>query len=207
MCFHSKQTKKAIEVINRFNAQIDKPELFNETASYNAFTFPHTPVITNKHPHIIQEFYWGLIPKWSKDEDIRTYTLNARLETIKEKPSFKDNISNRCIIITNGFYEWQWQDKTGKKKKKYELSTTNNELFTFAGLYSEWLNKQTGEIRNTYTIVTTEAQGIMKEIHNSKYRMPITLTQEREQDWLNGIEIMDFKNDTVEIMASSVDVK
>ncbi|HRG58677.1 MAG TPA: SOS response-associated peptidase [Bacteroidia bacterium] len=204
MCFHSKQTKTATQVENRFKAKIEKPDLFNSKAIYNGFTYPHTPVITNKDSALIQEFHWGLIPNWSKDEAIRAYTLNARIETIKEKPSFKGSINNRCLIIADGFYEWQWLDKKGTKKQKYLLSHKEEEPFAFAGLYTNWVDINTGEIRNTYTIVTTEANALMSEIHNNKKRMPIILTPEREKLWLAGEEIDNFKKDEIDLLAIAV---
>lgn len=204
MCFHSKQTKSAITLQNRFKAKIENPSLFNPNAIYNAFTYPHTPVIIDKSPDLIKEYYWGLIPNWSKDEEIRSYTLNARIETIKEKVSFKGVVKNRCLIIADGFYEWQWLDKKGTKKQKYQLTEPNDEVFAFAGLYSDWVDKTTGEIRNTYTIVTTEANALMSEIHNHKKRMPIILTPEREQLWLAGEEIDNFKNESVDLIATSI---
>lgn len=204
MCFHSQQTKSATQVENRFKAKIEKPELFNAQAIYNGFTYPHTPIITNKEPELIKEFNWSLIPAWSNDEKIRAYTLNARIETIKEKPSFKGVVNNRCLIIADGFYEWQWLDKKGANKQKYLLTQKDNELFAFAGLYSNWVDKLTGEIRNTYTIVTTEANALMSEIHNMKKRMPIMLTPDREKLWLAGQEIDNFKKDEIDLLATQL---
>ncbi len=201
MCYHTKQSKKATEVMKRFKANIERPDLFKENAIYSVFNYPHTPVIIDKETELIKEFYWGLIPVWATDETIREYTRNARIESIKEKPSFKGNIKNRCLIISDGIYEWQWLDPKGKEKQKYEITTPNNELFSFAGLYSTWVDKSTGEIRNTYTIVTTEANPFFAEIHNSKKRMPVILSPEREKDWLSGAEIMDFVKDEVELKA------
>ena len=204
MCFHSKQSKTATQLQNRFKAKLERPELFNENAIYNGFTYPHTPVITNENTGLIKELYWGLIPVWSKDDAIKAYTLNARIETIKEKPSFKGAIKNRCLIISDGFFEWQWLDKKGTKKQKYLLTQKDSEAFAFAGLYSNWVDKLTGEVRNTYTIVTTEANPLMAEIHNNKKRMPIALTPQREQDWLSGLEIDDFKNDEIDLLATAI---
>lgn len=204
MCFHSKQTKSATQVENRFKAKIEKADIFNSKAIYNGFTYPHTPIITNKNSELIQEFNWGLIPTWSKDESIRAYTLNARIETIKEKPSFKEAINNRCLVIVDGFYEWQWLDAKGTKKQKYLLTHKEDEPFAFAGLYTNWVDKNTGEIRNTYTIVTTEANVLMSAIHNNKKRMPIILTPEREKLWLAGEEIDNFKKDEIDLLAIAV---
>ncbi|MGY6649493.1 SOS response-associated peptidase [Wenyingzhuangia sp. IMCC45574] len=180
MCFHSKQTKKAKEVENRFEAEIEDLDNFLTSEHINAFNFPKTPVITNENVEIIQNISWGLIPNWSNDWN-RTYTLNARIETLEEKPSFKGILENRCIIITNGFYEWK--DIGLKKKVKYEIGF-NNELFGFAGL---WDLK---DGIKTYTIITTEAKGIMREIHNTKLRMPYAFNElNKMRKWLLGHEI------------------
>jgi putative SOS response-associated peptidase YedK len=145
MCFHSKQSKSAQELKNRFKATFENEALF-QPAIYNGFQFPQTPVITNKQPNTIQLFNWGLIPFWAKDDSIKKNTLNARIETIHEKPSFKNSINNRCLILADGFYEWQWIDDKGKQKQKYLITLSKDELFAFAGLWSEWTDKQTGEV-------------------------------------------------------------
>jgi putative SOS response-associated peptidase YedK len=185
MCFFSVQSKTTQELQNRFNAKFENAELYKPGA-YNGFQFPQTPVITNKHPYTIKLYGWGLIPFWSKDETIRAKTLNARVETIHQKPSFRSVVSNRCLVLADGFYEWQWLDEKGKQKQKYELALPNNEPFAFAGLWSEWLNKSTGELIYTYTILTTEANELMSKIHNSKKRMPVIISPNHEQDWLQG---------------------
>jgi len=117
MCFHSKQSKKAQAVEKRFKAKVENPAEFLVSDHINAFSFPKTPVILNSQPDVIQNINWGLIPAWSKNEEIRKYTINAKLETITEKPSFKKVVENRCLIITTGFYEWQWQDKKARIKR------------------------------------------------------------------------------------------
>ncbi len=192
MCFHSKQTKLEIEVENRFNAKIEKAELFQPQENINGFNFAKNPIITDEKPNIIQHYNWGLIPSWSKDEDIKKITLNARIETIDEKPSFRNSINKRCLVIANGFYEWQWLDSKGKNKIKYEIGIGNEDLFAFAGLYSQWVNTITGEIKDTYTIVTTQANELMAEIHNTTKRMPIILKPEDENKWLNHNPIDEF---------------
>ncbi len=205
MCFHSKQTKKAQEVENRFKAKIEEIELFTTSEHYNAFTNPLTPVIIDKEPQTIKNYNWGLIPSWSTDIDIRNKTINARIETIKEKASFRNNYQNRCLIISNGFYEWKWLDSQGKKKNKYLIGIENEELYCYGGIYSEWTDRQTGEILNTYSIVTTEANPLVAEIHRKK-RMPIILKQEDESNWLNGEEINKFKYPySVDLVAKNLD--
>ena len=92
------------------------------------------------------------------------------------------------------FFEWKWIDAQGKRKQKYLVEYPSSELFAFAGLYDNWMNMLTGEIMTTCSIVTTEAIGIMREIHNSKYRMPITLNEFQQKKWLSKNEI-DFFSD------------
>ncbi|MBS1782711.1 MAG: SOS response-associated peptidase [Bacteroidetes bacterium] len=185
MCFHSKQSKSAQELKHRFMAHIKDDNLIQPTV-YNGFQYPQTPVITNKLPNEIQLYAWGLIPFWAKDNSIRKNTLNAKIETIHQKPSFRNVVNNRCLVLADGFYEWQWLDPKGKQKQKYELTLPNHEAFAFAGLWSEWIDKSTGNIIYTYTILTTEANELMSQIHNTQKRMPIILSPESEQDWLRG---------------------
>ena len=204
MCFYSRQTKKAIELINRYNARIVNELQFEMANEYNGFSFPKTPVITNKDMSVIDHLQWGLIPFWAKDDSIKQYTLNARIETLTEKPSFRDSVKNRCLVIVDGFYEWQWLDPKGIKKQKYLITLPGEELFSFAGLWSQWVNKETGEIVKSYTIVTTEANELMSEIHNSKKRMPVILSKENEREWLNGQALLDFAHPEIDLVAKAV---
>lgn len=201
MCFFSKISKEAVELEHRFNAKFDDSERFQPKEIYSGFAYPATPVITNKEPASIKLLNWGLLPPWAKDNSIRQYTLNARIETIGEKPSFRSSIKNRCLIIADGFYEWKWLDSKGKQKQKYLITMPDSEIFTFAGLWSEWVNKETGEIFKTYTVITKPANELMSEIHNTKKRMPFILTPDFENMWLAGEDIpdIDIKLDAKEV--------
>ena len=186
MCFHFKQTKTE----NSYSSHRLEGKLL--TGIYNGFTHPKISCITENDPHNISNLSWGLIPEWSKTEDIKKYTLNARIETINEKPSFKN--AKRCIIFSDGFYEWKWLDPKGRKKQKYLIEYPDSESFGFAGLYDQWVNKETGEILESCSIVTTTAEGIMKEVHNSKLRMPVTLNIDSMSNWLNS-QAVEFFSD------------
>lgn len=203
MCFHSKQSKDAQSLEKRFSAKVE-PDASISSDRYNGFTYPKTPVITNLKPQSIQLLNWGLIPFWAKDNTIRANTLNARIETIEEKPSFKSNVKNRCLILSDGFFEWQWLDEKGKKKQQYLITLPSDEPFAFAGIFSEWTDKTTGEILNTYSIVTTEANPLMAEIHNTKKRMPVILTPSNENLWLNGNAIIEFVKPDIELLATAI---
>lgn len=193
MCFSSKLTKSQKEIVKRFDAEIDDYLKNNfMQGNFNAFDHPQTPIICKSG--FIEIGEWGLIPSWAKDKSFQNKTVNARIETIAEKPSFKSSINNRCLIIADGFYEWQWLDTKGKNKQKYLLSMPDNELFTFAGLYSDWKNPLTNQIIRTYTIITTEANELMAQIHNSKKRMPVVLANENE--WLNS-SVLEMANDNL----------
>ncbi len=183
MCFHSKQTKKAKEVANRFEAEIEDLDDFSISDHFVGFEHPKTPIITNENIELVQNVSWGLIPHWADESWNRNYTLNARLETINEKPSFKNIVDNRCIVIVDGFYEWQHYYG---QKIQYEIGH-NNELFALAGLFDEHDGKK------TYTIITTEAKGIMRDIHNTKLRMPYAFTElDKMHQWLLGNEVPCF---------------
>lgn len=89
MCFHTAQNILAIELETRFEATLDNPLDFHSQNNINGFEFPKTPVIIHQAPQIITHYNWGLIPAWAKDEEIQKYTLNAKIETVTEKASFK----------------------------------------------------------------------------------------------------------------------
>lgn len=183
MCFFFKQSKAEKELERSFKAKVINGRVYFPD-DYNGFSFPNTAVIKNDSPDIIDFFQWGLIPHWAKDTTIQKNTLNARIETIREKPSFRDCVNQRCIIPADGFYEWQWLDEKGKQKQKYLIHLPEDKLFGFAGLWSKWTDRTTGAILNTYTILTTDANPLLAEIHNSKKRMPVILHPDSKTDWL-----------------------
>lgn len=204
MCFFTQQSKDAVDIENRFEAKYENYENHLKSNYINGFSFPKTPIISNTNTKIIQSYQWGLIPNWAKDNSIKKFTLNAKIETLSEKPSFKNSINNRCLIIADGFYEWQWLDAKGKKKQKFLISLPNYQLFAFGGIWSNWTNKNTGEIIYSYSIVTTEANEMMSKIHNSKKRMPVILSKENEQQWLINKNIDNFKKIEIELFAQKV---
>ena len=153
----------------------------------NGFSFLPMPVITSNHPSVIQFFHWGFIPSWIKTkkeaDDIKTQTLNARSETVFQKPSFRSSIkSNRCLIPADGFFEWM---DFNEKKYPHYIFLKDHELFCFAGVFSDWIDKETGEMIQTFSILTTEANATLQRIHNIKKRMPVILDPIQYKDWLN----------------------
>lgn len=121
---------------------------------------------------------WGLVPSWANDPKMGYKMINARAETLAEKPSFKKLLSRRrCIIPADGFYEWK---KDGNTKQPYHIRLKSGEPFAFAGLWDRW--ERNGEKAQTCTIITTEANPLMEKIHD---RMPVILTKETEKMWLD----------------------
>lgn len=202
MCYTTSLDKEQQEIERHFNRQMKQGLLFEPYKVNLGFSHKFTPIIPVDDSNFITIAQWGLIPSWAKDTSFQKNTLNAKIETITELPSFKNYVKNRCLIIADGFYEWKWLDEKGKQKEKYFITIPNQELFAFAGIYSDYTNKQTGETYRTYTMVTTEANELMAEIHNTKKRMPVILPPDYESHWLNLGAIDDFKAIPIELVAT-----
>lgn len=186
MCYYTQQMSTIDSVKRRFNAEIDNQETYLQSDFINGFAHPNIPIILNSSPSLITTDYtWGLLPSWAKDIEFRKNTLNARIETIDEKASFKNITHNRCLIIASAYYEWHWNDEKGKSKDKYQINSQDDEIFTFAGLYSTWRDPVSDQIKSTYTMVTTKANETMRFVHNHKMRMPIMLKRDDESAWLD----------------------
>ena len=123
---------------------------------------------------------WGLIPPWAKDNKIASKLINARAETLTEKPSFRQALrSRRCLILADGFYEWR-EEESGHRHPYY-FHLQDRPIFTFAGLWETWQPKQ-GEVISSCTIITTSANAQMQPYH---HRMPVLLGEEVYYDWLD----------------------
>ena len=124
---------------------------------------------------------WGLVPFWAKDPSIGNRMINARAETVAEKPSYRNAYKHRrCLVLADGFYEWQRQ---GDAKTPYFISLASGEPFALAGIWENWTDKETGESLQTTSLITTEANEFMAPLH---HRMPVILEAETATDWLAG---------------------
>ena len=136
-------------------------------------------VLRTDDQNSLVDLRWGLIPSWAKDPSIGNRMFNARAETIAEKPSFKNAFQKRrCLIPTDGFYEWQ---KLGKMKKPLRFSLKSGEPFGLAGLYETWISPEQKPV-NTCTIITTKPNDLIKPIHD---RMPVILPKDQEAVWVD----------------------
>ena len=124
---------------------------------------------------------WGLVPFWAKDPSIGNRMINARAETVAEKPSYRNAYRHRrCLVLADGFYEWRRQ---GDAKTPYFISLASGEPFALAGLWENWTDKKSGEALQTTTLITTDANDFMTPLH---HRMPVILVADSATDWLAG---------------------
>lgn len=126
---------------------------------------------------------WGLLPHWAKDDKIAYSTFNARSEEFTTKPAFRDAWKNgqRCLVVTDGFYEWKKIDEKGKEKQPYAIAMHDDRQMVMAGLWARWKDPKTGEEIQSCTILTTSSNGVMGELHN---RMPVILDEADWPKWL-----------------------
>lgn len=185
--------KQAVEKLKKLI--VAHPEL--ELHYANAFTHPALVVYTDAAPHDPQLALWGLVPGWVKDDAGRLQlwnrTLNARGETIFEKPAFRGSAHNRrCIVHVEGFYE---HHHLGKHTYPYFIHLKDRPQFALAGLWDRWKDPESGEVLQTFSIVTCEGNDLMRRIHNKPGsgpgqarsegpRMPVILTGPEEELWL-----------------------
>lgn len=183
MCFNISLTHAGQDVSDRFDANFENE--FFQIYHSSAFRFPDHPLVCIDDPTRFRYVRWGLVPHWVKDskkaDGMRPMTLNARSETVFEKPSFRHAVlENRCLIPVDGFFEYR---EVNGKKFPYHIKMSDGRLFSMAGIYDEW-TLPSEKTERTFSIVTTEANPLMERIHNTKKRMPVILTVEDERIWM-----------------------
>src|SRR5262245_35831496 len=169
------------------------------TARSNIAPRQLVPVISASSPRRIVLMRWGLIPHWAKDEKTAYKMINARVETLTQRPAFRGLLSHhRCLVPACGYYEWKAE---GREKTPYYIHPRSESFVAFAGLYDVWSNS-TGEELNTFTIITTEADPFTARLHN---RMPVILTRELEEAWLDPA--LTQAQDVLDVLSRSTDLK
>jgi putative SOS response-associated peptidase YedK len=149
-------------------------------ARYNCAPTQKLAVISNENPGELSLYRWGLIPYWAKDPSIGNKLINAKSETILEKPSFKSSFrSRRCLVLSDGFYEW----KKDIGRNPYRIIRRDGSAFAMAGIWDKWINQESEEI-NSFAILTTTPNSLMEKIHD---RMPVILDRETEKKWIENI--------------------
>ena len=166
--------------------------------SYNISPSQSSPVMIDDMGRHVKMMKWGLIPNWATDASIGSKLINARAETLLEKPSFKNLVSNqRCIVLSDGYFEWK---RSNSRAIPYYVYNPNNKILPMAGLWDFWKNNS-GKNIFSYTIITTQTNSNLKDIH---HRMPVILDLKQIDPWLkvHNISVADtmsllvpFQND------------
>ena len=182
MCGRFTLHTKAEALQERFNAQLE----MTYAPTYNAAPSQALPVILTDNPGAIVSADWGFVPQWADGREGVKAVINARGESVADKPFFRSAFkSQRCLILADGFYEWQRSPgkTTGKTSAKipYHITLKTKEPFAFAGLWSR-VHNAAGALHTTFSIITTAANTLMHTIHD---RMPVILSPEDEANWLN----------------------
>jgi putative SOS response-associated peptidase YedK len=178
MCGRFTLTHDINAIAQAFNVPV--PPSLQTGARYNIAPTQNIVTVMNDGSTHLDLLRWGLIPSWAKEESIGSKMINARAETLAEKPSFKRLLrSRRCLVVADGFYEWK--KEPGGKTPMY-ITLQDGDLFAFAGLWDTWKNADEEQIR-TCTIITTGPNELMAPIHN---RMPAILTPEARDAWLDS---------------------
>ncbi len=188
MCYYIKNNVDVAALREKYKTMAEEAMAKIKFYNVSGFAHPQLPVLTQGNRKEFQLYYWGLIPAWCPDEakagELSNMALNAKAETIFEKPMFRESIiRRRCILPVNGFYEWREENKI---KYPYFIYPKNGGLFTFGCISDTWADKHTGEILNTFSIITTRANPVMETIHNKKKRMPLLLDDAGWQPWLDN---------------------
>lgn len=206
MCFNASLAQKAEKLEKLFNAFFDD-QVLQDIYFQSAFTLPYWPVLKSEDPRHFYFLQWGLIPYWEKNiekaEKIRFKTFNARFETLSEKPSYRSPSDyNRCSVIVDGYFEWKEIDG---KKYPYYLYMPDKSPFLLAGIWDRWIDKGNNNTYETFSVVTTKAEGIAEEIHNTKKRMPFILDRKNMSLWMDKDKI--FKDIREELVPSWEDLQ
>ena len=177
MCERFYLTATPTEIKRQF--KLDKvPELIPR---YNIAPTQLSPIVISKGKgRELLVARWGLVPAWSRDLSLGAGMVNAPAETLEAKPAYRVALqSQRCLVLANGFYEWQTR---GARKQPYKIAVRNGALIGFAGLWERW-TPETGEAVETFTIITTEASRLVREVHD---RMPVIIAPTDHQRWLTA---------------------
>jgi len=180
MCGRFTLTADLASIAERFASSVPPPSgIAADTGRYNIAPTQKVIVVSDDGQRYLTTMRWGLIPPWTKDPSIGNRMINARCETLNEKPSFRTALKRcRCLVVADGFYEWQ---KQGRQKQPMRIVLKSRQLFGFAGLWDTWTSPD-GEAIQSCTIITTNANELLKLVHD---RMPAILIPEDESVWLD----------------------
>jgi putative SOS response-associated peptidase YedK len=205
MCFTVNVNIVREELEERYGATLIDHDKYRPSYYFHAQGLPYLPAICSDDPSAIRLVRWGLIPSWAADEeeanDLMMKTFNARSETVDTKPAFRDSFENRrCLIPVRGFFEWQ---HVGGRKIPWYIRLRDEDIFSLAGIWDTWAMKG-GITLHTFSIVTTRANELMEEIHNTRKRMPVILPSSVEKLWLKEMLDNDAASALMKPVASAL---
>lgn len=179
MCGRFKLTVPFREIVRLYNLtnSINLPSPYNIAPTQDVLAVIYDAETKQRRGEMI---CWGLVPRWAKDVKIGYHLINAKAETVAEKPAYREAFkTRRCIIPADAFYEWQ---ETGQSlKQPYAIVMKDRSVFGFAGLWETWTDKANGEVIRSCTIITTKPNKLCAPIHN---RMPVILDPANNVRWL-----------------------
>ena len=179
MCGRKTLTKEKIEIIEELLVD-EWEEGFDWKPNYNIAPTQTSPILLNDGKRRVRPMHWGLVPSWAKNKTLGAKMINARSETLREKPSFQSLIhQNRCIVISDGYFEWK---RDGRKKIPHYIHDPEGKLLLMAGLWDRWVDEKEKKWL-TYTVITTEPASRIRHIHN---RMPAILDNPEMDLWINS---------------------
>lgn len=163
---------------DRFDVKVDASKY---KPRYNSAPSQTLAVISNDNPDELSFYRWGLIPFWAKDIKIGNRLINAKSETISEKPAFRNSFwRKRCLVLSDSFFEWK--KINAKEKIPYRIFLKDEPLFALAGIWDTWKDAE-GKAINSFSILTTSPNDLMKNIH---HRMPVIIGRDNEKEWLKS---------------------
>lgn len=168
------------EILDLYGVRASEYRNFRYGPRYNIKTTEDVvTILSDGANNRIGTMRWGLIPSWAKDPKIGSKMVNARVETVHEKPAFRNLLTRkRCLVLADSFFEWKHE---GKEKIPYRFGLRDRKVFAFAGLWDIW-QSPTGEKIHSATIITGPPNAVVEPVHD---RMPVILTPEAEQIWLD----------------------
>jgi len=167
-------TKDDFQEVLEEDSEFDIPERFNVAPGQE-----HPVILEENEKIALKNLYWGILPNWAKDPKKQTRPINSRLETIEEKPTFRESFQRRrCLVPADGYFEWLVD---GRRKIPYFLHLQDDAAFAFAGIWDHWEGLE-GDVLDSYSIMTTAADVRIEFIH---YRMPIILPRQHWLSWLD----------------------
>jgi putative SOS response-associated peptidase YedK len=190
MCYRATQTSKAYEYADYYKAQLNPNIEIEIEPYYQANGFAHPSLVTiseDEGVKVADRMQWGLMPNWKKPLPdmlkLSNNTLNAKSETIFELTSFKNSIlTKRCILPVEGFFEYK---EVRKDKLPYFIHPKQHPYFNLACIYAYYQNPENKEWIKSFSIITAPANELMADIHNTKFRQPVIISNEQISSWLN----------------------